>query len=258
MSIEKVIYISSVDREKIGVSDTHDFKIKLKETYKLDKDMRHEIAVDSVMMTYSWHNITENYKNNKIKYTYDGGKNWETIIFVDGMYSYEDINDYIHQYMVRENHATEKTYPINIQFILSTYRVIIELDHNYQVDLRGTEFGNLLGFDKKLVTSTEYSARLSNITNSVDKINIHSDIIKNSILSGYSDNQLAVIPTDNLTRSYAFKFEPLRLLFNEVSKTQLDEMRFYLTDALGRPIDLNGLDWFMTLIMRSTPLISNF
>ena len=57
MSIEKVIYISSVDREKIGVSDTHDFKIKLKETYKLDKDMRHEIAVDSVMMTYSWHNI---------------------------------------------------------------------------------------------------------------------------------------------------------------------------------------------------------
>ena len=170
------------------------------------------------------------------------------------MYSYDDINDYIHQYMVREKHATEEKYPINIQFILSSYRVIIELDHNYQVDLRGTEFGDLLGFDKKIVTSTEYSARLPNITNSIDKINIHSDIIKNSILSGYSDNQLAVIPTDNLTRSYSFKFEPLRLLFNEVSKTQLDEMRFYLTDALGRTIDLNGIDWFMTLIMRSTPL----
>ena len=64
MLIEKVIYISSVDREKIGVSDTHDFKIKLKEMYKLDKDKRHEIAVDSVMMTYSWHNISENQKNN--------------------------------------------------------------------------------------------------------------------------------------------------------------------------------------------------
>ena len=121
--------------------------------------------------------------------------------------------------------------------------------------LEGSEFGDLLGFDKKIVTSTEYSARLPNITNSIDKINIHSDIIKNSILSGYSDNQLAVIPTDNLTRSYSFKFEPRRLLFNEVSKTQLDEMRFYLTDALGRTIDLNGIDWFMTLIMRSTPLI---
>ena len=251
---EHVIYISSVDREKIGVSKTHDFKIKLKQTYKLDKDKRHEIAVDTVMMTYSWYNISENQNNNKIKYTHDGGKNWETINFVDGMYSYEDLNNYIHQYMVRETHATKDKYPINIQFILSSFKVIIELDNNYQVDLRGTEFGNLLGFDEKIVESTEYSARLPNITNSIDKINIHSDIIINSILSGYSDNQLAVIPTDNLTRSYSFKFEPLRLLFNEVSKTQLDEMRFYLTDALGRPIDLNGIDWFMTLIMRSTPL----
>ena len=256
MSIEKVIYISSVDREKIGVSESHDFKIKLKETYKLDKDMMHEIAVDSVMMTYSWHNISENQKNNKIKYSHDGGENWETINFLSGMYSYDDINDYIHQYMVREKHATEDKYPINIQFILSSYRVIIELEEggNYQVDLRGTEFGDLLGFNKKIITKTEYSDRLPNITNSIDKINIHSDLIRNSILSGYSDNQLAVIPTDNLTRSYSFKFEPRRLLFNEVSKSQLDEMRFYLTDALGRPIDLNGIDWFMTLIMRSTPL----
>ena len=253
-SIEQVIYISSVDREKIGVSNTHDFKIKLKETYKLDKDKRYEIAVDSVMMTYSWHNISENYKNNKIKYTHDGGVNWETINFISGMYSYEDINDYIHQYMVREKHTTKDKFPINIQFILSTYRVIIELDQNYQVDLRGTKFGNLLGFDEKILASTEYGARLPNITNSIDKINIHSDIIKNSILSGYSNNQLAIIPIDNLTRSYPFKYEPLRLLFNEVSKTQLDEMRFYLTDAIGRPIDLNGINWFMTLIMRSTPL----
>ena len=254
MEERKVIYISSVDREKIGVSNTHDFKIKLKTTYKLDKNKRHEIAVDTVMMTYSWHNISENNKNNKIKYTHDGGANWETITFVDGMYSYEDINDYIHQYMVRETHTTKDKYPINIQFILSSFRVVIELDNNYQIDLRGGEFGNLLGFDEKIVSSTEYSARLPNITNSVDKINIHSDIIVNSILSGHSDNLLAVIPTDNLTRSYSFKYEPRRLLFNEVNKTQLSEMRFYITDALSRPIDLNGIDWFMTLIMRSTPI----
>ena len=162
-------------REKIGVSKTHDFKIKLKQTYQLDKEMKHEIAVDTVMMTYSWHNISENQKNNKIKYTHDGGENWETINFVAGMYSYEDINNYIHQYMVREKHATEEKYPINIQFVLSTYRVIIELDQNYQVDLRGTEFGDLLGFDEKIIASTEYGGRLPNITNNVDKINIHSD-----------------------------------------------------------------------------------
>ena len=153
--------------------------------------------------------------------------------------------------MVDQTHAEKDKYPINILFILSSYRVVIELDDDYQLDLKNTEFGDLLGFDKKIIIQEEYSARLPNITNSIDKINIHSDIVTNSILSGYSDNLLAVIPTDNLTRSYSFKFQPRRLLFNEVSKTHIDEMRFYITDALGRPIDLNGIDWFMTLILRS-------
>ena len=170
------------------------------------------------------------------------------------MYSYEEINEYIHQYMLKEKHTTEGEYPINVQFILSSYRVLTALDNNHQVDLRATNFGDLIGFDKKKVTSTEYSSRLPNITNSVDKINIHSDVVTNTILSGYSDNLLAVIPTDSLTRSYSFKFEPRRLLFNEINKTHLNEIRFYITDTLGRPIDLNGIDWFMTLIMRSTPI----
>ena len=136
-------------------------------------------------------------------------------------------------------------------FILSTYRVVIEVDNNYRLDLRNTEFGELIGFEKKIITKTEYSSKLPNITNSVDKINIHSDMIFNSIVSGNDDNVLAVIPTDNLTKSYSFKFEPRRLLFSEVSKTNINEMRFYLTDSLGRPINLNGVDWFMNLILRS-------
>ena len=54
--------------------------------------------------------------------------------------------------MVREKHTTEEKYPLNIQFVLSSYRVIIELDSNYQFDFRGTEFGDLLGFNKKIIT----------------------------------------------------------------------------------------------------------
>ena len=77
------------------------------------------------------------------------------------MYSYTDISDYLHQYMIQQNHhATDgsgnKTFHININFVLSTYRVLITLsDAHFQVDLRGTDFGDLIGFDKKIVTSTE-------------------------------------------------------------------------------------------------------
>ena len=28
-------------------------------------------------------------------------------------------------------------------------------------------------------------------------------------------------------------------------------MRIYVTDSLGRPVEFNGIDWFMTLVPRS-------
>ena len=44
----------------------------------------------------------------------------------------------------------------------------MSLDGNYQLDLRGTDFGDLIGFEKKLVTKTEYGTRLPIITKSID------------------------------------------------------------------------------------------
>ena len=54
-------------------------------------------------MTYSWYNIRSDYGNSKIKYTHDR-TTWQTITFTDRMYSYSDINDYIHQYMAQKSH----------------------------------------------------------------------------------------------------------------------------------------------------------
>ena len=76
---------------------------------------------------------------------------------------------------------------------------------------------------------------------SIDMIYINTDAITNSILNGVNTNTLAVIATDNLTRSFPFTFEPRRLLFNEVSKLNISHMRFYITDSLGRPIGLNKI-----------------
>ena len=125
---------------------------------KVDPIKKHSLAIDRLTMTYSWYNIRSSYKNNTIKYTNDRGANWNTVTFKDGMYSYTDINDYLHQYMEKQDHHTtdqrgDKVFHININFILSTYRVLISFsDDKFQLDLRGTEFGELIGFEKKLVT----------------------------------------------------------------------------------------------------------
>ena len=228
---ERAVHISSINREKRGTSKPGDFTIKFNPSLKLDPEKKHQLALDRLSMTYSWYNIRSDYGNNEIKYTHDG-RTWQTITFVDGMYSYSDINDYIHQYMTQKNHHTtdpkgEKKYSINLTFILSTYRVLISLEGDYQLDLRGTEFGDLIGFSKKL----------PNITKSIDVLNINTSAITDSIVNGINTNTIAVIPTDNLTRSFPFTFEPKRPLYCPVSSFHIDEMRIYVTDSLGRPVN---------------------
>ena len=138
--------------------------------------MTHKLALDNVTMTYSWHNISDQYKNNTIKYSTDGGTSWETVTFANGMYTYPDLNDYIHQYMDKKGHkTTDKNgdrYHINLSFILSTHRILIQIDNNYQLDLRNSEFRVLIGFTKKIVNKTEPGDNLPNIPNSIDIIHI--------------------------------------------------------------------------------------
>ena len=257
---ESAIHISSVKREAIGTNKPHDFIVKFNPPLKLNPEFRHFLALDRLSMTYFWYNIRSSYGNNKIKYTHDG-TSWNTITFTDGMYSYSDINDYIHQYVDQKSHHTTdskgvKVYSINLTFILSTYRVLVSLSGDYQLDLRGTDFGDLIGFEKKLVTKTEYETRLPNITKSIDSLNINTTAIKDCVVNGLNTNTIAVIPTDNLTRSYPFTFEPRRQLYCPVSTNYISEMRIYITDSLGQPIDLNGIDWFMTLLLRHTEVNS--
>ena len=103
---ERAIHISSVNRQKTGQNKAEDFIIKFDPVLKLQSNMTHEIALDKATMTYSWHNISDQYKNNQIKYSPDGGTSWETVKFVDGMYTYSDLNDYLHQYMKKKSHKT--------------------------------------------------------------------------------------------------------------------------------------------------------
>lgn len=70
----------------------------------------------------------------------------------------------------------------------------------------------LLNLKKKIFTKTEYGAKLPNITNSIAVLNINTSAIKNSIVDGINTDTIAVIPTDYLTRSFPFTFEPRRPL----------------------------------------------
>ena len=78
---------------------------------------------------------------------------------------------------------------ISISFCQPIGVLITFCDDKFQFDLRQTNFGELIGFEKKLITKTEYGTKLPNITNSIDVLNINTNAIKDSIVDG--------ITTDN-------------------------------------------------------------
>ena len=140
-------------------------------------------------------------------------------------------------------------YGINLYFVLSTYRVLVELDENYQVDLTNLDFRKLIGFDSKLIKQTEYGTNLPDITRGVDEIHINCDKVTDSITNGESSSTIAVIPVENLVRSLPFTYKPRFLAYSPVSDHMISSMRFYVTDSSGTPIDLNGIDWYIELFL---------
>ena len=251
--MERAIHMSSINRQKIGRSNPSDFTIKFDPVLHLPTDMNHELAVDRVSMTYSWHNINTEYNNKTIRYSKDDGSTWKIITFVDGMYSYDDISEYINKVITQnDDQPSNNRVGVKIYFVLTSYRVVVQLGNQWQLDIRNSNFGELIGFEQGIIESTSYSSELPNITNSINSIHINCDIVTNSITDGKYSNTLVVIPTDNLTRSYPFTFEPKRALFSPISKTSISELRIQLTYSKGRPINLNKIDWYMNLILRSS------
>ena len=117
--------------------------------------MNHELAVDRVSMTYSWHNVNSEYGNKTIKYSKDNGSTWKTITFVDGMYSYDDLSDYINGVISHnDDQPSNNRVGIKIYFVLSSYRVVVELGNQWQLDMRNSTFGDLIGFNPQILTTT--------------------------------------------------------------------------------------------------------
>ena len=144
-------------------------------------------------------------------------------------------------------------YGINILFDLTTYKVFIQLDENYQIDFAGSgNFHVLLGLEKKLLKTSAFGANLPNISNSIDNIYLICSLLSDSIVSGKKSNVLFTFPTNTKTRSLPFKEHPqINYLWNKINTKYISEVRFYMTDDEDREVDLNGIDISLAIVMKS-------
>ena len=198
-------------------------------------------------MSFTWFNVNAGYKNQLIKYSSDNGSTFKNITFPAGVWNYTDFNTYI-----KNITKTGDTYPITLAFNDTTFRVTVTLAQNYQLNLRASNFNDLIGFDKKILTSgTHIGSRVPNLSQDTDILNVHCDLVNESLVDGEETDIIYSFSTSVLRPSYSFTLEPQRVTFNPVNKTTISSIRIVITDGKRRSLDLNGADTAFSLILKS-------
>jgi len=80
------------------------------------------------------------------------------------------------------------------------YKVYITLHGDYQIDFANSgEFGNLLGYDKKVLKFSGYGDKLPNISNIIDNLFIKCSLLSESIVSGACSSVIFTVTTSTKT-----------------------------------------------------------
>ena len=159
-------------------------------------------------MTNSWHNISPDYQHNII--SYPNGKEYKRIEFSNGCDDYTELSDYIKEKLIANyDREPAQASPILTEFVLTSFKCFVSIIKPFALDLRGSKFGALIGFEPTVIRQSQYGTNISNKTNSLDILYIHCDLVDNSIVDGEYGDVIYTISTVDLRRSYPFKDEPI-------------------------------------------------
>jgi len=180
MSFDILLDSSLAKLERGGERNvSHDFTVRFDPPIELDKE-NYKAALDELItMSYSWNNIDSIYDNNKIRWKKKTEQAWKTLTFPNGMYDYERINKFIQQQTGKVDPTKkDSVYIFTIHFEFSTYRIFIVVHPDYELELSQGNFGELLGFDKKILNGgAVFGDKIPNITRGVDWVYLHCDLI---------------------------------------------------------------------------------
>ena len=201
-------------------------------------------------MAFTWFNITQELNNQKIRFSSDSGTNWTELTFTPGVWNYVDFNNFIKD-ETKTGTSSNPSFPITLEFDDTIFRTIITLAQNYQLDLTQSDFNDLIGFNKQILTKSEnIGDYIPNLSQDREILNIHCDLISESLVDGDETDIIFSFSTSTITPSFSFTQEPRRVLFNPINKNTINEIKIYITDGKRRIIDLNHSDTSFSLILR--------
>ena len=202
---QKLVLSSQIARAKDASNTPSDFTSVFDRPIVLGGNQQYVIGLDKVnTMTYFSHNVSPDYQNNII--SYHNGTEYKRIEFSNGCYDYTESSDYIKETLIKNDDLEpDQASPITIEFDLTSFKCFVLIIKPFALDLRGSKLRALIGFEPTVIRQTQYGTDIPNITNSLDTLYIHCDLVDNSIVDGEYGNVIYTISTADLRRSYPFK-----------------------------------------------------
>lgn len=209
--MEREIVLSSYSFKDQGSNKPSEFVTKFTSHIHLDNNKEYVVGLNRIInMSFTWYNVNAGYNNQLIKYSKDNGVTFTNILFPTGVWNYTDLNQHIQEATVIQEDVKEE-YLINLAFDATTFRVTITFKENYQQDLTHSNFHELVGFDKEIVKQTKAGPRVPNLSQDTDILNIHCDLVNDSLVHGKDFNVIYIFSTSVLRPSYSFTLEPKRV-----------------------------------------------
>ena len=252
--MDREIVLSSYKFKKDDVDNTpQNFTIKFNKPMMLDSNSQYVVGLNRIVnMSFTWMNVNPSYGNQLIKYSSDNGSTFNDIILPRGVWNYQRFNEHIKNITKIVNDGNkENEYPITLVFNEVIFRVVITIASNYELDLTASNFNDLIGFDKKVLKSgSNKGVRMPNLSQDTDILNIHCDLINDSLVDGEDTDIIYSFSTSVLQPSYSFTIEPRRITYNPINRNSISDINIYITDGKRRLVDLDGADTSFSLLLK--------
>ena len=251
--MDREIVLSSYSVKGQGNNTPQNFTTKFNRPIILDSNSQYAVGLNQIInMSFTWFNVNPSYANQLIKYSSDSGSTFHEITLPEGVWNYTDFNTHIKDITkIVKDGANNNEYPITLEFNETTFRVTVMLAKNYQLDLTASNFNELIGFKREVLKNAiSIGSNVPNLSQDTDVLNIHCDLINESLVDGQETDIIYSFSTSVLRPSYSFTLEPRRVTYNPTNKNIIDSIRIHITDGKRRLIDLNRADTSLSLILK--------
>ena len=139
----EVIFMNT---ENNKTNEPHKFVLNLSQRLYLRSSDNHA-AIQNLSVYYTWKNIRNQYKNDKLKIT---SPTWnDEFELPDGSYSVSDIQDYI-EYIIKKHKTLTTIPPIHVYIYRIDNRSMFQMKDGYKLELQTPETMKLFGSKKKI------------------------------------------------------------------------------------------------------------